>query len=104
MTEPSKEAMEIWGRAVGAHEMAKFRMSDIPDIAAALVIQEALAERDAWQPIETAPMDGTWVLCWGPDCEHSVAIFSPNPCWPEYPEYTHWMPLPTPPAEGRTDD
>jgi len=92
------KAMDIWERAFAASVLT------CRDDKAAAVIQEALAERDAWQPIETAPMDGTWVLCWGPDCEHSVAIFSPNPCWPEYPEYTHWMPLPTPPAEGRTDD
>lgn len=61
-------------------------MTDLKDLA-----------RREWQPIETAPRDGTWVLCWGPDCEHGIAWFPPNPCWAEYPEYTHWMPLPEPP-------
>lgn len=52
-----------------------------------------------WQPIKTAPKDGTWVLCWGEDAKHGVAKFYPNPIWAEYPEYTHWMPLPAPPAD-----
>lgn len=67
-----------------------------------------------WQPIETAPKDGTWVLVWGPPAEDSdddgpAAVvrwngyfwemdatddrgeFSPPFC------ETHWMPLPEPP-------
>lgn len=51
-----------------------------------------------WRPIETVPHDLSWVLCWGGDTGHGVARFFPNPIWSEYPEYTHWMPLPTPPV------
>ncbi len=62
-----------------------------------------------WQPIETAPKDGDWVLSWDGEC---LAIVH----WSEYyegfivshdaEEYawqnyspTHWMPLPEPPDE-----
>jgi len=77
-----------------------------------------------WQPIETAPKDGTWVLLsggsiyYGWDGEtfppHVVAQFIGGPkyreeqCWQfawydggyygEYENPTHWMPLPAPPA------
>ena len=51
-----------------------------------------------WQPIETAPRDQTWVICWGPDYGFGLARFYPNIEWAEEPEYTHWRPLPAPPA------
>ncbi|CAB4188119.1 Domain of unknown function DUF551 [uncultured Caudovirales phage] len=64
-----------------------------------------------WQPIETAPKDGTWILGYWRDqriTEYPRVIFA-NDCsqhdvWytadnrdfgPVYP--THWMPLPEPP-------
>lgn len=78
-----------------------------------------------WQPIETAPRDGTVLLGFGeaageingPFCKNEVAPI----CWSggrsDYPGYewtltcgdayacwmrpTHWMPLPTPP---KTED
>lgn len=54
-----------------------------------------------WRTIETAPKDGTWVMCWGPDSLYGIAKFGPNPIWAEYPEYTHWLPLPSQPfGEG----
>jgi hypothetical protein len=59
-----------------------------------------------WNLIDTAPRDGTWVMCWGPDSLHGIAKFYPNPVWAEYPEYTHWRPLPEPLVmiAGGTDD
>ena len=72
-----------------------------------------------WQPIETAPKDGTWVLLYSPDNEPSVATC----CWESLnynwaPQWvwgskqradfrggfygaTHWMPLPEPPRLDR---
>jgi len=74
---------------------------------------EELESAQQWQPIETAPKDGTEVLVW---CEHHgtayLAIFEnhfPNQGWfcaDAYPDGwtelcvdpTHWMPLPEPPG------
>ena len=58
---------------------------------------QGLVVSQGWQPIETAPRDCTWVMCWGPDCLHGIAKFGANPVWAEYPEYTHWQPLLAPP-------
>lgn len=62
-----------------------------------------------WQPIESAPRDGTNILAWDGLCIESVSY---DEClqlwvtsWAGDEEYgqgfppTHWMPLPAPPAE-----
>jgi hypothetical protein len=67
-----------------------------------------------WQPIETAPKDGTTVLLWVRGITHPVVAFwqvggiiSEDGFWlhfllgqfdfVEVKDPTHWMPLPTPP-------
>ena len=70
-----------------------------------------------WQPIETAPMDGTWILGYCPTLsisKYPVTCFYEEGCYGNprawtttavteygsdevYP--THWMPLPKPPKE-----
>jgi hypothetical protein len=71
------------------------------------------AEAAAWQPIETAPMDGTAVLCWPfvyfglfegrGEQEIVVGYFSDDDWWCENAptakqfEPTHWRPLPAAP-------
>lgn len=73
-----------------------------------------LCIEQGWQPIETAPRDGTLVHCWAP----AVAGDYPQPVqrldrwegkyagfgWmrPGQP-YTHWRPLPAAPQEERDD-
>jgi hypothetical protein len=63
-----------------------------------------------WQPIETAPKDGAWVICLvGGDAIEGVMrngrwnYISLNShgcgcCGDDDPEPTHWMPLPAPPS------
>jgi hypothetical protein len=64
-----------------------------------------------WQPIVTAPMDGTWVMLYEPcaefptkDFTHWLAMWSETErMWMDQDDAqvvrapTHWMPLPEPP-------
>ncbi len=76
-----------------------------------------------WQPIETAPRDGTWFLLtggqirygWDGDTQPSVVCgqrtsefgdeswqfaWYDGGYYGEYEHPTHWMPLPPPPAQA----
>lgn len=58
-----------------------------------------------WQPIETAPRDGEWLLVFDPIEGVTLAIFAPSEGIFRSPyvevdfelKPTHWMPLPSPP-------
>ena len=58
-----------------------------------------------WQPIETAPKDGTMFLVWPGDEEHATAYWEDGVwrlcccCANTDAEATHWMPLPPAPAQ-----
>lgn len=70
-----------------------------------LRLTNALAEATTgWQPIETAPTDGTEVLVWAPPAHglpglRAVAAYHPDAGWTvcEFREATHWRPLPAAP-------
>ena len=64
-----------------------------------------------WQPIETAPRDGTVIWCYekyGLGWPHAIKfasydewqgwIYADEMMCDYVPEPTHWMPLPAPPA------
>lgn len=69
-------------------------------------------ERTAWQPIDTAPKDGTEILalCRAPardgDYYEAVRYLTDAPCWVTREGWmrhpTHWMPLPAGPGQGAT--
>ncbi len=55
-----------------------------------------------WQPIETAPKDGTHILVYRPEYSNDVIgiDFWRRKCWwlsSSDSQPTHWMPLPEPP-------
>lgn len=63
-----------------------------------------------WQPIETAPRDGTLILTWSPcRAQFSVSYWDDEDAtwlsdWrqkghPQWVDASHWMPLPEPPIE-----
>lgn len=63
---------------------------------------------ERWQPIDTAPRDGTKILVWHPqvqgialDRQAGAAVdeWKHGKWWRSYPaqQPTHWMPLPGPP-------
>jgi hypothetical protein len=75
----------------------------------ALAVWTLEREGAAWQPIETAPMDGTEVDLWAngrrTDCHihcgewlkwMSTSV-DDEPRWLPIEQPTHWMPLPEPP-------
>ncbi len=76
---------------------------------------ETLTRQTRWQPIETAPKDGTFVLLWWPRWQPRqptigrFGIHGIQQWWaPEVLEWegdgpTHWMPLPLPPSPDAPD-
>ena len=70
-------------------------------------LRKALAEMPSqqWQPIETAPKDGTEVVVVDIDGDRFIASSIDGQNWYDgvFPIYhpTHWMPLPAPPMSDK---
>jgi hypothetical protein len=65
-----------------------------------------MSEPMTWQPMATAPKDGTLFLCWAPAAHglpsmYSLCAWHPDAgfCIDELRAATHWMPVPAPPVE-----
>ena len=111
------------GVIVTEPHVTRYMQAEIDELRAAVKSLAKEAEARDWQPIETAPKDGTAVLVYPATWNgHSVAIAKwesdkyakkPRPYWSrnddlgrvtisrEHPP-THWMPLPLSPDKGLT--
>lgn len=82
-------------------------------VEALLTEHRALLSKREWRDISTAPKDGTYILAIMEGFELSTIVCWHNDMWRErtdvvydnYAEYspTHWMPLPTPPAQKEAE-
>ena len=84
---------------------AQLKLEEVSNYLSAM--PNSLRHYDGWQPIETAPKDGTLVLLYGNGArvqwqvsewyiEDEFAGWHPWN-WPDYEKPTHWMQLPKPP-------
>jgi hypothetical protein len=99
-------AREWWEKSKGQ----KLQLAEVNDLLVdifdSMPSPSLLADAAAWQPIETAPKDGTEILGWD-DCAEGPTVISWNDRWQvawDATEYrpqplTHWRPLPPPPAK-----
>lgn len=69
---------------------------------------QALDAAASWQPIATAPTDGTELLVFDEGAICLAWFDEVSGCWydqgPMTPEPTHWMKLPAPPAAARPEE
>lgn len=116
MTHPADEQIEAAAKAVRqAHRACHSGYATDREVARAAITAYEASKGDGWQPIETAPMNGTWILVHAafedgsPDGSPQVVQWKYDPrgfTWKPYEgSALHerivkaWRPLPSPPPE-----
>lgn len=95
-------------QCLAASEWTGFTRDDIRMLDSVIREYRQPEPPSAWQPIETAPTLGKWVLLWWPDVTDAAFVgycidgqwraATSGDRWPTLPGPTHWMPLPAGPA------
>jgi len=105
------EARKLYTATYKPHRL-QAAQDDLDRVTAAIAAcRAALAQPDGWQPIETAPKDGRWILITnGANLENCYWDGGMHRAYPwrnrggngwlaEWP--THWMPIPAGPCDAR---
>jgi hypothetical protein len=116
------ERLRKWAQDAASGKTDKIPYIDITDlISEVMKLRAAAPVAQGWQPIETAPKDGTEVLLWLQPPYNSIEKARWFDLWGnwqigEFPEDsdeycgigsalpTHWMPIPTPPVIAHSAD
>jgi hypothetical protein len=101
---------EAWAEGLNEQQLSEERHTD----SILKLIEAARQSEGGWQPIETAPRDGTEVIAYSQDVRGnsglnpfvSLCAWHPDAgfCTCELRDATHWMPLPPAPHQATSTE